>query len=297
MGRFGAIVTAMVTPFDADGGVDLDGAAALGSWLVDNGSDALVLTGTTGEVSVLTDAEQLDVWRAVRAAVDVPLIGGSGSNDTVHAVELTAAAAGIGLDGVLLVTPYYNRPPQSGLDVHFRTVAAATELPVMLYDIPARTGRKISSDLLVRLATEVPNVVALKDAAGDPAATAAVMADAPDDFELYSGDDALTLPLLALGAVGVVSVASHWAGKEMAAMVAAFAAGDHAGAVSANDALLASYAFESSDEAPNPIPAKVMLEVLGQPGGQCRLPLGPPPPGLEARAREVLAGLGREVRS
>jgi 4-hydroxy-tetrahydrodipicolinate synthase len=153
MSRFGAIVTAMVTPFDPHGGVDLDGAAALAAWLVANGSDGLVLTGTTGEVSVLTDAEQLDVWRAVRDAVDVPLIGGSGSNDTSHAVALTSAAAGIGLDGVLLVTPYYNRPPQSGLDVHFRTVAAATDLPVMLYDIPVRTGRKISSELLVRLAT------------------------------------------------------------------------------------------------------------------------------------------------
>lgn len=297
MGRFGAIVTAMVTPFDADGAVDFDGTAALASWLVANGSDALVLTGTTGEVSVLTDEEHLDVWRAVRAAVDVPLIGGSGSNDTRHAVELTAAAAGIGLDGVLLVTPYYNRPPQSGLEAHFRSVAAATELPVMLYDIPVRTGRKISSELLVRLATEVPNIVALKDAAGDPAATAAVMADAPDDFELYSGDDALTLPLLALGAVGVVSVASHWAGVEMGRMVAAFAAGDHAAAVAANDALLASYAFEGSDDAPNPIPTKVMLGLLGQPAGQCRLPLGPPPDGLADRARAVLAGLGRPVAS
>lgn len=297
MGRFGAIVTAMVTPFDGDGAVDLDGAAALAAWLVDNGSDAIVLTGTTGEVSVLTDDEQLEVWRAVRGAVDVPLIGGSGSNDTTHAVALTSAAAGIGLDGVLVVTPYYNRPPQSGLDVHFRTVAAATDLPVMLYDIPARTGRKIASELLVRLATEVPNIVALKDAAGDPAATAAVMAAAPDDFELYSGDDALTLPLLALGAVGVVSVASHWAGVEMGRMVASFTAGDHPAAVAANDALLASYAFESSDDAPNPIPAKVMLGVLGQPAGQCRLPLGPPPGDLADRARAVLAGLGRPVAS
>jgi 4-hydroxy-tetrahydrodipicolinate synthase len=297
MSRFGAIVTAMVTPFDPDGGVDLDGAAALAAWLVANGSDGLVLTGTTGEVSVLTDAEQLDVWRAVRDAVDVPLIGGSGSNDTSHAVALTSAAAGIGLDGVLLVTPYYNRPPQSGLDVHFRTVAAATDLPVMLYDIPVRTGRKISSELLVRLATDVPNIVALKDASGDPAATAGVMAETPDDFELYSGDDALTLPLLALGAVGVVSVASHWAGVEMGRMVSAFAAGDHAAAIAANDALLASYAFEGSDDAPNPIPAKVMLGVLGQPAGQCRLPLGPPPAGLDDRARAVLAGRGRPVGS
>jgi 4-hydroxy-tetrahydrodipicolinate synthase len=292
MGQFGRVITAMVTPFDADGAVDLDATAALAAWLVDNGSDGLVLTGTTGEVSVLTDDEHLSVWRAVRSAVDVPLIGGSGSNDTAHAVELTAQAAGIGLDGVLLVTPYYNRPPQSGLDIHFRTVAAATELPVMLYDIPVRTGRKVSSELLVRLACEVPNIVALKDAAGDPAETARVMAAVPDDFELYSGDDALTLPLLALGAVGVVSVCSHWAGPDMAAMIDAFVAGDTAGARAANDRLLSSYDFESGDDAPNPIPTKVMMGVLGRPVGQCRLPLGPAPAGLDDRARAVLADLG-----
>ena len=293
MGRFGRVVTAMVTPFDSDGGVDFDAAAALAAWLVDNGSDALVLTGTTGEVSVLSDADHLELWRVVRSAVDVPLIGGSGSNDTAHAVDLTSAASGIGLDGVLLVTPYYNRPPQSGLDIHFRTVAAATDLPVMLYDIPARTGRKISSGLLVRLATEVPNVVALKDAAGDPAETARVMAEVGDDFELYSGDDALTLPLLAVGALGVVSVCSHWAGVEMGAMIDAFTSGDTHGARLANQRLLSSYAFESSDDAPNPMPTKVMLEVMGRPVGQCRLPLGPPPAGLDQRAHDVLADLGR----
>ena len=256
MARFGRIVTAMATPFDADGAVDLDGAVELASWLVDHGSDALVLTGTTGEVSVLTDEEHLGVWRAVRSAVDVPLVGGSGSNDTAHAIELTSAAANLGMDGVLLVTPYYNRPPQSGLDAHFRAVAAATELPVMLYDIPVRSGRKISSELLVRLANEVPNVVSLKDAAGDPAATAWVMSRVPDTFELYSGDDALTLPLMALGSQGVVSVASHWAGVEMGAMVDAFLAGNHDEARRINDQLLSSYAFEGSDEAPNRSPPR-----------------------------------------
>jgi 4-hydroxy-tetrahydrodipicolinate synthase len=141
----------------------------------------------------------------------------------------------------------------------------------------------------------VPNIVALKDAAGDPAETARVMRDAPDDFELYSGDDGLTLPLLALGAVGVVSVCSHWAGPEMAAMVGAFLAGDTAEARRCNARLLDSYAFESSDDAPNPIPTKVALGLLGQPAGECRLPLGPPPAGLADRARQVLAGLGRQV--
>jgi 4-hydroxy-tetrahydrodipicolinate synthase len=297
MGRFGRVITAMVTPFDDGGRLDLDATASLARWLVETGSDGLVVTGTTGEVSVLTDDEHLDVWRTVRAAVDVPVLGGSGSNDTRHAIELTAAASGIGLDGVLVVTPYYNRPPQSGLDAHFRAVAAATDLPVMLYDIPVRSGRKISSELLVRLANEVPNIVALKDAAGNPAETARVMAEVPDDFELYSGDDALTLPLLALGAVGVVSVCSHWAGATMGAMIDAFTTGDLAAARRHNDALLASYAFEGSDAAPNPIPSKVMLGLLGQQVGECRLPLGAPPPGLDVEARAVLAGLGREAAS
>jgi 4-hydroxy-tetrahydrodipicolinate synthase len=293
MGRFGRVITAMVTPFDDGGRLDLDATAALARWLVANGTDGLVVTGTTGEVSVLTDDEHLDVWRAVRAAVDVPVLGGSGSNDTRHAIELTAEASGIGLDGVLVVTPYYNRPPQSGLDAHFRAVAAATDLPVMLYDIPVRSGRKVASELLVRLANEVPNIVALKDAAGNPAETARVMAEVPDDFELYSGDDALTLPLLALGAAGVVSVCSHWAGEEMAAMVDAFASGDTSTARRHNDRLLDSYAYEGSDAAPNPIPAKVILGVLGQHVGDCRLPLGPPPAGLADDARRVLANLGR----
>jgi 4-hydroxy-tetrahydrodipicolinate synthase len=291
MGRFGQVVTAMVTAFDTDGGLDLDTTAQLAAWLVDNGSDALVVTGTTGEVSVLGDDEHVEVWRAVRAAVDVPVIGGSGSNDTASAVAMTARAAAAGLDGVLVVTPYYNRPSQQGLDAHFRAVAAATDLPVMLYDIPVRSGRRIDPGVLVRLATEVPNIVAVKDATGDVASAAWLVANTPDDFELYSGDDALTLPLVAVGAVGVVSVCSHWAGAHMGAMVAAAVAGERDRARVLNAQLLASYAFESSDAAPNPIPTKVMLGVLGHPVGNCRLPLGPPPDGLADTARQVAAGL------
>ena len=291
MGRFGQVVTAMVTAFDTDGGLDLDTTAQLAAWLVDNGSDALVVTGTTGEVSVLGDDEHVEVWRAVRAAVDVPVIGGSGSNDTASAVAMTARAAAAGLDGVLVVTPYYNRPSQQGLDAHFRAVAAATDLPVMLYDIPVRSGRRIDPGVLVRLATEVPNIVAVKDATGDVASAAWLVANTPDDFELYSGDDALTLPLVAVGAVGVVSVCSHWAGAHMGAMVAAALAGERDRARMLNAQLLASYAFESSDAAPNPIPTKVMLGVLGHPVGNCRLPLGPPPDGLADTARQVAAGL------
>ncbi|WP_442967990.1 4-hydroxy-tetrahydrodipicolinate synthase [Rhabdothermincola sp.] len=291
MARFGRVLTAMVTPFGADGRVDLDGAAALARWLVEQGNDGLVVTGTTGEASVLTDDEQVEVWRAVRAAVDVPLVAGSGTNDTRHAAELTARADAAGLDGVLVVTPYYNRPSQAGIEAHFRRVAAATRLPVLLYDIPVRTGRKISHDVLVRLAREVPNIVGVKDAAGDPAASARLLAEAPDGFELYSGDDSLTLPLLAVGAVGVIGVCTHWAAAPMGEMIAAFERGELAEARRINARLLESYDFETGDAAPNPIPAKAMLRALGQPAGQCRLPMGDAPAGLEDRALEVWKNL------
>jgi 4-hydroxy-tetrahydrodipicolinate synthase len=293
MPRFGAVITAMVTPFDDDGAVDLEGAATLARWLVANGSDGLVLTGSTGEVSVLPDAEHVAVWSAVRDAVDVPLLAGSGTNDTAHAVELTAQAADHGMDGVLLVSPYYNRPSQAGIEAHFRAVAAATDLPAVLYDVPARTGRAVSPEVVLRLA-EVDNVVGLKDAGGNVANTARVVAGAPDGFEVYAGDDPLTLPMLAVGAVGVISVCSHWAGPQVGRMIAAHGAGDVAEAARLNAELIASYDFESSDEAPNPVPAKAMLRALGLPAGHCRPPHAPPPEGLEARALELWHALGNE---
>jgi len=289
--RFGRVLTAMITPFDESGALDLDAAANLAAWLVENGSDGLVLAGTTGESPVLSDSEEVALTKAVRAAVKVPLLLGTGSNDTAYAVEATRRAEGLGVEGVLVVSPYYNRPPQSGLDHYYRSVAAATPLPVVVYDIPARTGRKVNTATMLRLAHEVPNIVALKDAAGNPAETARFLRDAPDDFEVYSGDDALTLPLLSVGAVGVISVASHWAGRQIGDMIATFAKGDIAEAVRLNRGLIESYEFESSDEAPNPLPSKAILRVLGLKVGQCRPPLGPAPEWLEPRAREVLAGL------
>lgn len=291
MPRFGPVMTAMVTPFDAHGRVDLEGAAALASWLVEQGNDALVLTGTTGEASTLTDDEQIEVWRVVRAAVDVPLIAGSGTNDTRHAAELTGQADAAGMDAVLVVTPYYNRPSQAGLEAHFRHLAAATRLPVMLYDIPVRTGRKISTEVLLRLANEVPNVFGVKDAAGDLVESARLLADAPEGFELYSGDSALTLPFLSIGAVGVIGVCTHWAAREMGEMIAAYEKGDVQRAREINARLIESYDFESGDLHPNPVPTKAMLRTLGQPAGECRLPMGPTPPGLEDRARDVMKRL------
>ena len=241
---------------------------------------------------MLTDDEQVAVWRAVRGAVDVPLIAGSGTNDTAHAAHLTSLAADAGMNAVLIVTPYYNRPSQAGIEAHFRHVAAATELPVMLYDIPVRTGRKIANEVMWRLVDEVPNIWAVKDAFGNPAESAKLIAHAPDGFELYSGDDAFTLPLLAVGAVGVIGVATHWAGRETGEMIAAFAKGETSRATEINATLIESWEFETGDAAPNPIPAKAMLRALGLPAGQCRLPLGVAPDGLERRALEVWRNLG-----
>jgi 4-hydroxy-tetrahydrodipicolinate synthase len=281
----------MVSPFDDDGRLDLDAAASLARWLSDHGSDGLVVAGTTGEGSVLSDDEKLDLWRAVTEAVTIPVIAGSGSNDTAHSIALTRNAAATGVAGALVVTPYYNRPSQEGIEAHFRAVAEATALPVLIYDIPVRTGRKVSDEVFVRLTADVPNIVGVKDAAGDPAASARLVAATPDSFELYSGDDALTLPLLSVGAVGVVSVAAHWAGPQFSEMIASFTKGDVQRAREVNALLFNSFAFETSDAAPNPLPAKAMMRVLGQPVGQCRLPMGAAPEGLDDRAREVLASL------
>lgn len=287
MARFGSVITAMVTPFTADGELDHEGAAGLARWLVAQGNEALVLSGTTGEAACLTDEEQIALWRTVRAAVDVPLIAGSGTNDTRHAAELTSAAAGAGMDAVLIVTPYYNRPSQAGIEAHFHYVCAATELPAIMYDIPVRTGRKIGTDLIVRMAKEIPNVVGLKDAAGDPGATSRVIAETPEGFEVFSGDDSLTLPLLAVGAVGMIGVATHWAAPVMTQMISAFQSGDIVRAQQLNERMIESYEFETGDLNPNPVPTKAMLRAIGQPAGPCRPPMGFGPDDLEERALEV----------
>ena len=290
---FGRLITAMITPFTPDGALDLDGAVALASWLVEQGNDGLVLAGTTGESPTLTHDEQIALVEAVSGAVDCHVIAGAGSKDTAAAVELTRRCSAAGADAILTVTPYYNRPSQLGLFNHFRSVAEATDLPVMLYDIPPRSGRKIHTDTILRLADEVPNIVAVKDAAGDVAETARLVAASPAGFEVYSGEDSLTLALLAVGVVGAVSVASHWATPETVVMMDAFFSGDVAAATEANRRLIPSWDFESGDLTPNPIPSKAMMKVLGMPGGDCRPPMGPEPADLADRARLVLAGLGR----
>lgn len=294
-GRFGSVATAMVTPFDADGALDLGAAATVARWLQDQGTDALVVAGTTGEAPTLSDSEKLDLWRAVSEAVTIPVIAGTGSNDTRHTVELTWQAADTGASAVLLVGPYYNRPPQSGIEAHFRAAAAATELPVMVYDVPGRTARRIATDVLIRLFREVPNIVAFKDATGDPPGTAALVAELGDAIEIYSGDDSLTLPLLSVGAVGVVGVATHWTAPEFNELFAAWEKGDVIAARTANARLIPSFVYSNSDTCVFSQAAKAALRVLGLPVGECRLPLGPAPAGTEDRAREVLRGLGRDL--
>lgn len=290
--RFGAVICAMATPFGPAGELDLDGAARLARWLVDNGNDGLVVGATTGEGAALSDAEKVELWRAVREAVSVPVIAGTGTSGTAHTVELTEAAAAAGVDAALVVTPYYNRPSQAGIEAHFRAVAGATPLPVIAYDIPKRTGREIAPATLERLAGDGV-LVGLKDASGSPALTGALIARAPAGFEVYSGDDALTLALLAVGAVGVISVASHWAGPVFSELLAMWQKGDTEAAAELNGLLVESFEFESTDAAPNPVPTKAMLRALGLPAGECRLPMGPTPEGLEQKAEQVLANLRR----
>lgn len=291
MSGFGEVLTAMITPFDADGQVDYDEAVRLARWLLDNGNDGLVLSGTTGESSTLTDDEKIALWETVAAAVTAPVIAGTGSNDTAHSVHLTAEATKRGVAGVLAVAPYYNRPSQAGIRAHLAAMASATTLPVIVYDIPVRTGRKIATATMVDLASNVPNIRGVKDAAGNPAETAVLMSRVPAGFELYSGDDGLTLSFLAHGAAGVIGVATHWSGIEHKNMIRAFKSGDVGRARAINDALLESFAFETGDEAPNPLPTKAMMRHLGFAVGDARLPMGPVPEFVHERAATVLANL------
>ena len=291
MPRFGRVLTAMVTPFHKDGSLNLDGAKRLARWLQDNGNDGLVVAGTTGESSVLTDDERLSLFAAVVEAVTIPVIAGTGTNDTAHSVHMTKEATKLGVAGILAVCPYYNRPSQAGIEAHIRAMSAATTLPVVIYDIPVRTGRKINTTTLAKLANEVKNAAGVKDAAGNPGESARLMTMVPSSFELISGDDGLTLPLMAVGCTAVIGVATHWTGVDHQEMFTKWNAGDTAGARQVNARLTESFAFETGDDNPNPLPTKVMMNHLGLDVGEARLPMGPPPAGLAERAAKVMANL------
>ena len=288
--ELGRVITAMATPFRKDGSLDLEGARRLAGHLLDHGSDGLVVAGTTGESPTLTHEEKRDLWAAVAevARGRASLIAGTGTYSTAESIELSQTAEEVGADALLVVTPYYSKPPQSGLAAHFKAIAASTALPIILYDIPGRTARKIEHATLLELA-EVPNIVGVKDAAADLAGTAKLAAEAPG-FRIWSGDDALTLPMLAVGAVGVVSVASHIVGHRLAEMVAAHDKGDVEGAAQINRELVP--IFEALFITSNPIPLKAALEMLGLPGGPVRLPLVDATEAERNRVSSALAGLG-----
>lgn len=293
MPRFGSVLTAMVTPFNNDGSLDLDGAKKLAKHLVANGNDGVVVAGTTGESPTITYEEQRQLFTAVREAVpDAIMIAGAGSNDTATSIKNTKMATETGADAILSVTPYYNRPSQAGLLEHFKASAAATDLPVMIYDVPARSSRKIETATIVEL-SKVDNIVALKDAAADPSETALLISQVADDFEVYSGDDSLTLPFLSVGAVGVVGVVTHYVGREMAEMINAYRDGKVAEARDLNQKMMAAYAHFGYEDAPSPVPTKSMMNLLGVSVGDCRLPMGPAPADMDERSRQVLTALGR----
>jgi len=288
---FGRVITAMVTPFSADGTVDLELAARLAEYLLAHGSDGLVLCGTTGESPTLSWQEQHQLFAAVKEAVAgrAPLLAGSGSNCTAEAVEATREAAALGADGALVVVPYYNKPPQDGLEAHFRAVAAAApELPLMLYNIPSRTGCSLEPETVARL-LDCPNVTSFKAASGTTEEVSQLRLLCGNRLSIYSGDDALTLPMLAVGAAGVVSVASHLAGPEIRAMVQAFLAGENSAALALHEQLLP--LCKALFCTTNPVPVKAALEIAGWPVGAPRLPLLPAEPDVRQRLYSVLAAL------
>ena len=272
MARFGRVVTAMVTPFREDQSLDLDRAQEVAAWLADHGSDALVVAGSTGEGATLSDEEKASLWRAVGDSVGdrAAVIAGAGTYDTAHSIHLAREAEKAGATALLIVTPYYNKPPQRGLIEHFSRVAASTGLSNIVYNIPGRTGTRIAHETLLRLA-EVDNIVAVKDSTGDFEALAKLIAEAPDGFEVYTGDDWATFGSVCLGASGVISVASHVAGERMGQMIAQIEAGDLAGARKINGELLPVY--EALFITSNPIPVKRAMALIGQPVGPPRLPL------------------------
>ncbi|MEN8699516.1 4-hydroxy-tetrahydrodipicolinate synthase [Bacillus infantis] len=271
---FGRVSTAMVTPFDKKGHIDFTKTTQLINHLIENGTDSLVVAGTTGESPTLTKEEKLALFKHVVKVVDkrIPIIAGTGSNDTYASVEMTKKAEQIGVDAVMVVAPYYNKPNQEGLYQHFKTVAESTSLPVMVYNIPGRSVVNIAPETVIRL-SKIPNIKAVKEASGDLNSMTAIIAGTDEDFLLYSGDDGLTLPAMAIGAAGVVSVASHVIGIEMQSMIASFLDGNVGEAAVKHQKLLP--LMEGLFAAPSPVPVKTALQLKGIDTGSVRLPLVP----------------------
>ncbi|QOV24301.1 4-hydroxy-tetrahydrodipicolinate synthase [Anabaenopsis elenkinii] len=291
MGEFGRVLTAMITPFKTDGSVNYDVAVELAAHLANNGTDTLVVCGTTGESPTLSWEEEyqlfVEVLQAVRGKAKV--IAGCGSNSTKEAIAATEKAATIGVHGSLQVVPYYNKPPQSGLYQHFQAIAhACPELPILLYNVPGRTGQNLTPDTVARLA-EINNIVGIKEASGNLDQASEIRRLTPKEFQIYSGDDSLTLPLLAIGAMGVVSVASHLVGNQLQQMIQAFSVGK---IPSANEIHLQLFPlFKALFLTTNPIPIKQALKLQGWDVGSTRLPLCEADPDVTDKLKLVMQEL------
>lgn len=292
MNNFGNLITAMVTPFKADLSVDYEMAAKLANYLADNGSEAVVVHGTTGESPTLTHEEEYELYRVVKKAVGnrIKIIAGTGSNSTATTIKSSQEAEKIGVDGLLVVVPYYNKPSQEGMYQHFKAVAQATKLPVIVYNIPGRCVVNMLPETVARLARDFSNIVGLKDSAASAPQTKKTAELVPPGFTIWSGDDSLALPMMKVGAVGVISVASHIAGKEIAAMIAAFHAGDIKKAEAIHNRLMP--LFNVLFITANPTPVKAALAMIGLPAGIPRLPLIEATDGEKAQVRQVLKDLG-----
>ncbi len=269
---FGRLLTAMVTPFDQNLQVDYAKVEELVEHLIATGSDGIVVAGTTGESPTLSHEEKVELFRKVKEIVKgrVSIVAGTGSNNTQASIELTKEAEEIGVDGVMLVVPYYNKPPQDAMIAHFTAIANATKLPVLLYNVPGRTSKNLEPKTVQKLA-EIPNIVAIKEAAGDLDQVSMLRKLLPADFQIYSGDDSLTLPILSVGGHGIISVASHVAGKEMKEMIDAFFSGDNAKALEMH--LKLHTLFKNLFLTSNPIPVKAAVTMIGIDVGGLRLPL------------------------
>lgn len=272
--NFGQLLTAMVTPFDQNGEIDFNATRNLVDYLIENGTDGIVVAGTTGESPTLTSEEKVALFQFVVDVVNgrVPVIAGTGSNNTRASISLTKQAEEAGVDGIMLVAPYYNKPSQEGMYQHFKAIAESVSLPIMIYNIPGRCVVNISVETIVRL-SQLPNIVAVKEASGNLDAMAEIISQTPSDFSLYSGDDGLALPVLAIGGTGVVSVASHVIGNEMKEMIHQFKNGQVQEAASAHRRLLP--IMKALFTAPNPAPVKAALNINGVNVGGLRLPLLP----------------------
>jgi 4-hydroxy-tetrahydrodipicolinate synthase len=290
MVHFGRVSTAMVTPFDKKGHIDFAKTTQLVNFLIENGTDSLVVAGTTGESPTLTKEEKLALFDHVVKVVNkrIPVIAGTGSNNTYASVELTKKAEQLGVDAIMVVAPYYNKPNQEGLYQHVKAVAAATTLPVMVYNIPGRSAVNIHPDTIIRL-SKITNIVAVKEASGDLNAMTRIIANTDDDFVLYSGDDSLTMPVLSIGGAGVISVASHVIGKQMQEMVNAFFNGENEKAAKLHQHLLP--VMQGLFTAPSPAPVKTALQISGLDVGSVRLPLV----GLTEQERAALITLLKKL--